>query len=266
MLDLSGSVRSAFFMAVAFGIGSLGSCPGSARAGSLAMLVTESGGTGTVTIVDNGAFDTNPAIGVIDVNSSQLNAMLAKFQFTSLEATSNSPGVTAEASLSQSGDVQLKPGSGTGSIRVDVTDINYRLPSGTLGTLFSSASDTFTNATTGDSQAFRSWFNSSNGPDATQLASPAVTLTSNGSILNSHAEDATPTSFSLTTPYGLTDRMDLSLSGGLPGAPSQVQFTGSTVLIDPASAVPEPASLALMLMALPLAVLGLRWRRGAAGH
>jgi hypothetical protein len=225
---------------------------GKACAGSLEILVVESGGP-TIPITDNGGLDTDPTIGVINVNSTLLNLSLVNYQFTGLGAQSNSPGATTSSTLSESGTAQLLLG-GTGSVTVLATDVDYSLPGGSTRTLLSSASNTYTNASAGDSQAFTSWFNGSNTMAGKELPSPTVTLVSSSSILpNSHGGDAAPTGVPLTTPYGLTDQITLSLSGGGLGALAQDQFSGSTVITD--AAVPEPASLILMVTAIPVTAL-----------
>jgi hypothetical protein len=219
------------------------------RAGSIELLITESGGP-TIPVTDNGGLDTNPTIGVIDINTTLLNLILVNYQFTALGAQSNSPGALSIGTISQGGTVQLLTG-GTGSITVLATDVDYTLPGGSSRTLLSSASDTYTNADKGSSQGFTSWFNSSNLLGAKDIGSPTVTLTSSAPLVpNSHSGDAAPTAVPLTTPYGLTDQMVFTLTGGTPGALAQLQFSGSTVVTD--AAVPEPASLILMMTAIPV--------------
>ena len=81
--------RAMPFMAVA-----LGSWPGIARAGSLVILVTESGGP-AIPIADNSSLDTDPTVGVINVDtapSGGINTLLVNYQFARLGADSNSPG------------------------------------------------------------------------------------------------------------------------------------------------------------------------------
>jgi hypothetical protein len=215
---------------------------GEARAGSLALLVMETGGP-TIPIVDNGGLDSDPTIGVINANATLVNLSLVNYQFTALGAQSNSPGALSVGTISQNGTVQLLLG-GTGSVSILATDVDYSLPGGSSRTLLSSASDTFTNADKGSSQGFTSWFNSSNTFAAKESSSPTVTLNSSSSFPNSHGGDATPAAATLSAPYGLTDQMVISLSGGALGALAQAQFAGSTVITD--AAVPEPASIALL--------------------
>lgn len=248
-------------MIVACGLGMLASTAIEARAGSLEILVTESGGP-TIPITDNGALDTDPTIGVINANTILLNLSLVNYQFTSagLGANSNTPGNSLVGSLVQNGSVQLLVG-GTGSITIVATDVDFSLPGPGPGNLYSSDSATFTNAPSGNSQSFKSWYNPSNGLASTDVPSPTVTLTSTGPLANSHSDNAAATPITLVNPYGLTNSTTITLTGGSPGALSQVGWTGTTQVT--AHAVPEPASLALLLTAVPVTLFG-AMRRGRA--
>jgi len=240
----------------------LGLFASAARAGSLELLVTETGGP-TIPITDNGALDTDPTVGVINTNTTLLNLSLVNYQFTNLGAASNSPGATIGAFLAQQGTAVLTPG-GTGSVTILATDVDYSLPTGGAGAsrnMASSASNTYTNATAGNTDVFQSWFNPSNGLAAKEVASPVITLTSSAANPNSQGADAAATSVPLTSPYGLTNEKIVTLTGGTPGAAAQDAYTGATVIT--ASAIPEPASMALMLGALPVLVFAMRRRRAA---
>lgn len=255
--------RKVLLAGVAFGLALFALEGREVKAGPLTLIVTEAGGGGAIPIDDNGGLDNDPTVGVINVNTSLLNLSLVNFTFTDLEANSNSPGTSAVSALSQTGTVQLLAGAGSGSISVVATDNDYGTPSGT-GALHSSASNTYTHADNGNSTAFTSWFNPSNALGAMDIASPTVTLIALAPPdPNSHSGDAAATAITAIPLYGLTNSMEISLSGGAVGAQSQDQFTGSTTLT--ASAVPEPASAVLMLTAMPVAVLGLmRSRRARA--
>jgi len=247
-------------LGVVCGLGMILCSGGEARAGSLEMIVTESGGP-AIPITDNGALDTDPTVGVISVNNTLLNLSLVNYMFVNaLGANSNSPGTSAVGSLSQNGTAQLLTG-GTGSITILVSDVDYSLPNIPPGTMHSSASSTYTNATAGNTNTFQSWFNGSNTLAAKETPSPIVTLTSSAANPNSQAGDAAPTPVTLVTPYGLTNQTVITLTGGSPGALAQDQFTGSTTIVS--SAVPEPASMALMLAALPVWIFGVMRRRKA---
>jgi hypothetical protein len=242
------------------GLGCLGFAMGEARAGSLELLVTETGGP-TIPITDNGGLDTDPTVGVINVNTTLLNLSLVNYDFTVLGANSNSPGTSANGLVSQSGTAQLLPG-GTGSITTLASDVDYSLPNIPPGSMKSSASSTFTNATSGNIDTFQSWFNGSNTLAAKETPSPIVTLFSTADNPNSQSGNAAPTPISLNTPYGLTNENVITLTGGAPGAQAQDQYTGSTTTVM-TSAVPEPTSMALMLATLPVWIFGVMRRRKA---
>jgi len=258
MSSLRAIARMGLLVGVVCGLALLAFPGREAQAGPLTVTVTESGGP-AIPIVDNGALDTDPTVGVINVNTTLLNLSLVNYQFTDLGATSNSPGSAAVAALSQTGTAQLLLG-GIGSVSVVATDNDYALPSG-VGALHSSASNTYTHENNGNSTAFTSWFNPSNALGAMDVASPTVLLiAARPPDPNSHSGDAADTPILAVPPYGLTDQMDISLTGGSAGALAQDQFTGSTT-VTASGSVPEPASLVLMLWAAPLTIFGLRRRR-----
>lgn len=250
--------RGHFLMGVACGLGMMALAASEARAASLTITVSESAGGASVTIDDNGALDTNSAIGIIDANAASLNGNLNNYSFSGLSATSNAPGSVDQALLQQTGTAVLSSG-GTGSVTVLVSDVDYNLPGAGPGRLLSSASNTYTGATNGDSHAFTSWFNPSNTGGATDQPSPTVTLTAlSPPDPNSHSGDAAPTPVTLTVPYGLTNSSTITLTA----AGASDQFTGSTTITS--SAIPEPASLALLATAVPFTLLGAYRRRKAA--
>lgn len=247
-------------LGVVCGLGMILCSGGVARAGSLEMLVTETSGP-TIPITDNGGLDTDPTVGVINVNTTLLNLSLVNYQFTVLGSNSNSPGTEANGFLSQSGTAQLLLG-GTGSITVLASDVDYSHPSIPPGSMASSASNTFTNATSGNTNTFQSWFNGSNTLAAKETPSPIVTLTSTAVNPNSQSGDAAPTPVSLNIPYGLTNEKVITLTGGSLGALAQDQYSGSTT-IKGSAVIPEPSSMALMLAALPVWIFGVMRRRKA---
>jgi len=253
--------RGHLLLGVACGLGMIALGASEARAASLTITVSESVGGGGLSIADNTALDTNPAIGVIDVNVGLLNPSLNNYQFTSLSANSNAPGTAAVGSLNESGTAQLLLG-GAGSITVMSSDIDYNLPTGPNGTLNSSSGSTFTHSDAGNTQTFTSWFNP---PVATinqqVVPSPTVTNTSNGVDPNSQSSPTVSVPIALATPYGLTNSATITLTGGTTGALSQDAFSGSTTVHS--SVIPEPASMALMFLALPVIVGAIRRRKAA---
>jgi hypothetical protein len=243
---------------------------GVVRAESLEILVTESGGP-TIPITDNGVFDTNPTVGVINVDTTLLNLLLVNYSFLGLSASSNSPGMAAPtgAVVTLSGELQLIPG-GTGSITISVSDRDFTLPSppGPVS-LFSSASDTFTNSPAGDSHSFTSFYSPTNTlADTSGPKDGPLTFTSSGTAVNSNNGDTAGTTLSpFVIPYALTNRTDITLSGGTAGAPSDLLFDGSTQVLPPeAAAIPEPASSLLLGIGVLLLGFGRRRSRQVAGQ
>jgi hypothetical protein len=252
--------RRSIVLGALFALGWLGFAVGEVRAGSLRMLVTESGGP-TIPISDNGGLDTDPTIGVINVNTTLLNLSLVNYQFTAMGSNSNSPGAAANGSLTQSGTVQLLLG-GTGSITVLASDVDYSLPTGLSRTMTFSTGATFTNTTAGNTDKNMSWFNGSNTLGANETPSPLVTLTSSATNPNTQSGDGAPTGVPLTSPYGLTNQSVITLTGGSVGALAQDGYHDSTLITS--SAVPEPTSIALMLTTLPVWIFGVKRRRKAS--
>jgi hypothetical protein len=240
-------------------------CSGAAaRAATLEIDVKESAGPdGTIKILDNMGLDTDPTVGIINVNTALLNLSLFNYQFTTLGANSNSPGTAVTGFLSQSGVAQLLIG-GTGSISILASDINYNLPNIPPGTMVGSASSTFTNATAGNTDTFQSWFNGNNALGAKTPPGPRVVLTSTALNPNSQSADTAPTPITLVNPYGLTNEKVITLTGGTPGgAPSALAQDGYSASTTITGAVPEPTSMALMLAALPVWIFGVMRRRKA---
>lgn len=260
MTSLFSMGRRYLLVGVACGLGLFAVQGREACAGPLTLTVTETGGS-ALDITDGGSLDTDGVVnGIINVNYQLLNLSLVNYQFSGLTATSNALTSGNPAFLKQTGTLNLATG-GSGSISIVATDNGYNQPPAGSGTLNSSATALYTQAPTG-TQSFTSWFNPSNTLNGQETASPTVTLlAASPPNPNSHSGDAGPTSLgTLGSPYGLTNSSTFTLTGGTSSVPSQVQFTGSTTV----TAIPEPASLALMLSAVPVTLFGALRRRKAA--
>src|SRR4029078_6910201 len=95
------------------------------------------------------------------------------------------------------------------------------------------------------------------------VPSPSLTLASTGLTINSTAANAPVTPVGATSPYGLTNEGGLLGTGIGAGALPDVVFAGSTQIL---SAVPEPASLSLLVAGLPLGIWGwIQCRRACLG-
>jgi len=264
--------RSLFSLAL---IALVGIMAGQARAGTLTMVVSV--GSDEFPITPGNPFaqagSTNTAL---TVNTDALNAALAAvtdLRFSDLGATSNNPGAADGAKLSQTGTAFLAAGvSGSSSIRIDTYIADYTSPTGNNGTLMSSSTALFSNATAGDNQTFRSWFNPDNSVPATPpppgpgfiVPSPLLTFTTTGLVQDPFSGSAANTPVgTVAPPYSLTNEIVLTLTGSASQS-AQDQFAGTTLLT--ANVIPEPASIVMFMtgMPLPLVVVGLLRRRRRA--
>jgi hypothetical protein len=183
--------------------------------------------------------------------------------FSSLGAQSNYPGgvpVATQATLSENGQALLS-GTTTGgatAITVATSETGFTTPSGSPGTLTSLPSLSFNNVATGS-------FTSNSSYNATNTT-PYVS-TSTGPSLNPGTPPSAPTSMGVGTivsGYSIDNSGTIDMTGSTPGSGTYTNFSVSATVS--AAAVPEPASLIMMLtgMPLPLVVLGILRRRRAA--
>jgi len=247
-----------------------------ARAASTLLTLYVQEGALTIPILDNSALDLDKTFGTINVDTGPatgINLLLSNYLFTQLGAFSNSAGNSTTGFVTQTGVAQLLLGR-TGSIVVTASDVDFHLPPPGPGTMHTSSTAEFTNATNGNTNTFLGWFGPSvlyNPPPVVPgfMASPLTTFTATGQpASDSHpgAGDGpsfgqTNTPITLVDPYGLTSRSTITLTGGSAGALAQDRFGGT---VQTFSTIPEPASMALMLGALPVLVFGLMRRRRAA--
>jgi hypothetical protein len=253
--------RKSLLMGVACCLGVLALASGQARAGTLEIVIAE-GGT-SFDILDNGPLDTQPATNIIQGLATAL--VFPDFTVVGLNASTNNPGADnpTGAVLTVGGEIQRTTAGAAASITITVTDEDYTLPTGSK-ILTSSASGTYTNTTAGDSQSFTSWFNPTNGAFAKDPPpSGPLTFASTGPALNSHSGDVPGLSVGSAATYSLTNETVLTMAGAPAGLVPDMVFGGSTKVL--ATAIPEPASLAIMLPALPVVIMGwIRHRKARA--
>jgi hypothetical protein len=199
---------------------------------------------GVINVTDNGAGDSDAAVGRI-TNSSNV----AGFGIVVSIAGSNSPGAPT-GGLLQISSLAIQNTGGAGAVVITVSDTDFSQP-GSAGPMLleSDIAGTFSaGALVGDSVIFQSFAD----PLNTGAAGPATTLP----IISTRSAPGTTEVFSgsddaawarLAGPYSLTNVTTVLLSPG-----GQVNLSGTT------TAVPEPASVAVLGVA---GVMGLCARR-----
>jgi hypothetical protein len=237
-----------------------------ARAGSLSLLVTAADGN---SILIQGApvgTYTNGGNTLTVTSIATLNTFLltngTALQFNGLQASSDfapTSGSAAGSFVTQSGSLYYNtsaPSADTGVVTVQAFQQGFLLPSGLTGTMQTSSTALFTSAPAGSTQSFASTYNGT-------LSSAAQTATSTGLAQNNDKFTANDNIPSFVTPFEISNTMTFSI---LPNAIQQATdgFVGSTTIT--AAVIPEPASLVLMAMGMPLFLMfaALYKRRRAA--
>jgi len=225
-------------------------------------------------IQDGGPNDLNMAAGAITVDIGALNAALAGFniplEFDSVEASSNeltAPFTNTPATLTQSGAVRYtSTAGGPALITVQASDHDYNHPNLPIKFLDSSASATFTNVVAGNLDAFQSFFDPTNTPHFVQAIPSPISLLLPTLARNpsSDANTAATTPLGVQPiPFALTNQSNLILGPSVTlDNQAKISFGGSTRVT---AVVPEPASMVLLLLGVPVVgFVRARNRRAAA--
>jgi len=233
-----------------------------ARAESISMTITGGGGPILVdTFITGGA--TSQFYGNVDI--SLLNTALATagyaYQFTALGGGSNWAGTLIQGTMNVSGGLSIIPGVGGSftDMTITETEAGFTDPSSLgPGILMSSSTGNFTNQAAGAGHSASSKFNVTSTPTYTVLSTGlAVNPGVNSGPVSTGVGPPVPTLYMLTNVihFGLT-----------PSASSVVTDSFGVTATITAQSVPEPATLVMMLMGipLPLVVLGLLRRRRLA--
>jgi len=243
-------------MGAACGLAMLVLASGQARAGTLEIVI--SSGATTYDILDGSPLDQNMGMNGITVQGGVVGnpgpLVFPDFVIVGLSASTNNPGAAnpTGAILTVTGDIIRSTGGGTQSITITVTDTDYMLPTGSK-VLTSNSSSTFTNVTANDTHTFTSWYNPSNTASARDVSSGMIKYTATGAQTQSNSIPIplmVPAGSQST--YGLTNDTVLTMAGSTIGA--EIGFRGTTTVLG--TAIPEPASLAIMLPALPVVIMG----------
>jgi hypothetical protein len=233
-----------------------------ARAAGISMTITWSGGsisfnslTGPSTYVDPSSTQDRLVVTLQAVNAALSGA---GFQFTALGANSNNPGQPnpTGASLLENATIQVT-GGGTEAVTITANQAGFTIPTGSGAVLsnfttanFNAVSPTSTETTAASYNALMT---------TPIVTAPPASGTGNTSPSNSLGVG--------TVPPGSSYSLDTTLTIDLTGSQVNSYDAGSVNAVLTA-AVPEPASLLLMLtgMPLPLVVVGLLRRRAAASN
>jgi len=239
-------------MGVACGLATLVLASGQARAGTLEIVISD--GTTTYDILDDGPLDTLVGPNVIQALAPGL--VFPDFKVIGLNASTNNPGMDnpVGATLTVGAEIQRISGGAARTLTITVTDEDYSLPAGAK-VLSSGATGLYTAVPAGDTQKFTSWFNANN----TALAKsppPAGPLmfTSSGEKQNSAQGSTGSIPVGSAGTYGLTNETVITMSGAPAGTTPDMVIGGTTQVLG--TAIPEPASLAIMLPALPVVIMG----------
>jgi len=234
----------------------LGFTPSEARAELISMTITTSSTTIDVDIfaVQTGTTYTVDAAGIDTING-LLFAAGSCYQFITLGGSSNFPGDATQGQLTITGEIHAVSTAGTDTVlSIEETEDNFTSPTGAAGLLSSSSTGLFTNQPAGGGHTASSSFNT------TDTATYSVLSTT--TLPNPQGGSASAVVSPVSTLYELDNKINFSLLCPPAGANDVVDQFGVVGTIMP-TAVPEPASMVLMLtsMPLPLVVLGLLRRR-----
>jgi hypothetical protein len=201
------------------------------------------------TFIDNdGFFDTNEEVGVIAFNATNLNTALAaagsNFEFSNFGGDSNATTTSTEAELSLSGTI-TRIAAGTGSISVTLREDAFNLPN-LPGVMNSTASQTFLNNGPGSGRTFQSIFDDS-------VSTPVLTFGLTAAPPNNTSGGGNAVDVVIDGQFSLSNISGFTMNG----AGASVQFVGTTTV----TAIPEPASLALMMLGGSALALRLRRRK-----
>jgi len=188
--------------------------------------------------------------------NSELDSKLYGFNITALGAIDNSPASGSDASLFLTGQVFRTTGGGPASITFEASQNDFASLAGSPGTMKSFSTANFVGAPGGISQDGTSFFGPTNAQNDTggpMTAAPTL-FPPGGST------PEPPVGVLQSSAFSLTNRITVTLAGDTSGGtnPPIDQFTHTSTVT---AAIPEPASVAMMGMGMPVAFMSLVWLR-----
>lgn len=200
---------------------------------------------------DDGFFDTNSAVGEITFDATNLNTALAaagsKFRFSGgFGGDSNATGANiTSAVLSLSGTV-TRIASGFGTITVTLLEDAFNLTPNGVGTMTSAASQTYGKNGPAGQRTFESIFDGS-------VSTPVLTFGLTAAPPNNNSSGGNSVGVNILGQFSLSNVSGFTLDGN----EAFINFTGTTEV----TAVPEPASMAMLMLGGSALALRLRRRK-----
>jgi hypothetical protein len=222
------------------------------RAEAITMTVSVTGAAAAFP-VDTIANTTNPdAYTIADLTA--LNAYLtanhSEYQFRTLGGQSNITTATTQGQLNVSGTIISNGVGGTNAgLTLIESETGFTAPTGPSGTLTSTATANLTNQTS-PGQISSSAYDNTGPPVVHAVAGPYSVPTTGGM--------ATAPVSPVMSSYMLTNTISFTLGLGTATTPIVNGFSTTATIT---SAVPEPASLVMMLTSLPVPLVVVGWLR-----
>jgi hypothetical protein len=272
---LSMQRHQAHFLILALGAW-IGLAVGEAKAGYIITMSITDDTTSTTTVFNVAKGSANDVTSPTITNAANIITVGGAFDssatglnLTGVNSNTNNPGTT-NATISLGGTASVVSGVATSddtyTVLITVSQTSFTSPTGAHGTLSDSTSSTIsaTTGAAGDMQKIQSWYNPLNTNAAVGSSTPGVSYalpaTASSMSLGSPTES---TSVSVApTPYALIERITIVITGNSSDPNAKDVFGGTTTLT--ASAIPEPASIVMMLTGMPLAIVGMVLRRRRA--
>jgi hypothetical protein len=223
-----------------------------ARAGFISMTVSVTGAA-TSFSVDSIANTTNPD-GYTIADLTLLNVYLiqngSEYQFRTLGGQSNITTATTQGQLNVSGTIISNGVVGTNAgLTLIETEGGFAAPNGLYGALASSSFTDLTNQSTSGMSAKSAYDNTS--PLTHSVAGPYVVPPTTEGMANAVVVPMAPS-------YTLTNTLSFTLGLGTASVPVVNGFSTTATFT---AAIPEPASLVMMLTGLPVPLVVVGWLR-----
>jgi len=254
----------------------IGLAVGEAKAGYIITMSITDDTTSTTTVFNVAKGSANDVTSPTITNAANIitvggafNSSATGLNLTGVNSNTNNPGTT-DATISIGGTASVVSGVSTSddkfTVVITTSQTSFTSPTGAHGSLSDSTSSTISSTTgaAGDMQKIQSWYNAANTNAAAGVSTAGVSYglpATTSSLSLSSPTEATSVSVA-PTPYSLVDRITIVITGNSSDPNAKDVFGGTTTLT--ASAIPEPASIIMMLTGMPLAIVGMVLRRRRA--